>query len=386
MKACWDGSLVSDYAAAAPESTGKPLLTGRGPSTRMDGAGSTTTRENPPLKPNTSATVAPEASRVVPVCPECRGRLDLTPAAAACRRCGLSFPRSGETINFFGRAADAHQESQKAIYDGEREAGIHLFYADEEDYGRIVEGMFANLRRAGLPFFTMKDAMNRVMFGRAGFAPGMEVLDIGSGGGFLLNTLARLHGVRGTGVDISELAVARASRRNPHGLRFHLADASKLPFAGASFDRVVSFDVLEHILDQRRAVAEAARVLKPGGRLLFYAVSGLDDHSWHYTQRALTGGRVGSDDGAGHKRELYLDPDAVTGWLHGLGLAGVRVVPFHAFFTLMLDERLLRIVHGLSERPWLFRGAFNLARAADLPWTEAGLGNGFYFLAEKGGA
>ena len=44
-----------------------------------------------------------------------------------------------------------------------------------------------------------------------------------------------------------------------------LGDATAMPFPGASFDRVIAAEVLEHILDDQRAINEIARVLKPGG-------------------------------------------------------------------------------------------------------------------------
>jgi SAM-dependent methyltransferase len=72
--------------------------------------------------------------------------------------------------------------------------------------------------------------------------------------------------------------------------------ALQLPFADASFDLVGAFDVLEHCEPEQKAVAELARVLRPGGRLLMsvpayqWAWSDFDDQNGHY--RRYTRGRA----------------------------------------------------------------------------------------------
>jgi SAM-dependent methyltransferase len=66
------------------------------------------------------------------------------------------------------------------------------------------------------------------------------------------------------------------------------ASAEALPFRSASFDIVTAFDVIEHCRDDQRAVAEAMRVLRPGGRLLVsvpayrWAWTDLDVHGGHH--------------------------------------------------------------------------------------------------------
>lgn len=72
-----------------------------------------------------------------------------------------------------------------------------------------------------------------------------------------------------------------------------------------------------------------------------------------------------------------------AGWLWDVGFHRVRVTPFNAFFTLMIDERLQHTWQFLPHiRRW-FRALFALARAADGAWTGAGLGNGFYLSGTK---
>jgi ubiquinone/menaquinone biosynthesis C-methylase UbiE len=90
-----------------------------------------------------------------------------------------------------------------------------------------------------------------------------DVLDLGCGAGVL--SLLKRKGVRLTGVDISEQC-ARLAERNGYDAAF-VGQLTALPFADASFDYVVSLDVLGHVaFEEKDAVlAEVARVLRPGG-------------------------------------------------------------------------------------------------------------------------
>ena len=92
---------------------------------------------------------------------------------------------------------------------------------------------------------------------------GSEVLELGCGAGML--ALLKRKGVTLTGVDLSD-ECALAARRNGYDATFS-SQLSHLPFAAASFDYVVSLDVLGHIeADEKDAVlAEVKRVLRPGG-------------------------------------------------------------------------------------------------------------------------
>jgi SAM-dependent methyltransferase len=108
---------------------------------------------------------------------------------------------------------------------------------------------------------------------------GLHWLDLGCGTGVLAETVLRMTGP-GTvsGVDRSTEFVAYACARlaDPR-TRFGVADATALPFPDASFDAVVSGLVLNFVPDPRRALAEAARVTRPGGLVAGYV--------WDYAGR-----------------------------------------------------------------------------------------------------
>ncbi|HEY6223579.1 MAG TPA: methyltransferase domain-containing protein [Gemmatimonadales bacterium] len=96
---------------------------------------------------------------------------------------------------------------------------------------------------------------------------GMLLLDVASGPGVVTRAAAR-RGARAVGLDFSAAMVEVARATNP-GVEFREGDAQALPFATATFDRVVmNFGVL-HLSDPDRAFVEARRVLRPGGRYGF---------------------------------------------------------------------------------------------------------------------
>jgi SAM-dependent methyltransferase len=94
--------------------------------------------------------------------------------------------------------------------------------------------------------------------------PGPEVLDAGAGQGSLSAKLAEL-GFEVTSSDASPAAVA-VLRERVRGPVFE-ANVTSLPLADETFDGAVLGEVLEHVEDDRSALAEIARVLRPGGVL-----------------------------------------------------------------------------------------------------------------------
>jgi len=98
-----------------------------------------------------------------------------------------------------------------------------------------------------------------------GFNGGEKILELGSGLGLLGKAVKEEVGgeVKYFGID---LAYNSGKTSLEKGLFSSQASAGKLPFPDNSFDAVVTTDVLEHIPDDRQAVRELHRVLKPGGK------------------------------------------------------------------------------------------------------------------------
>lgn len=98
----------------------------------------------------------------------------------------------------------------------------------------------------------VNDFINRNLVGK-------KILELGCGSGDRTQLFYDVSTV--IGVDIK----SRVSLERKHKFVFSLADATKLPFGDECFDAVVSFDVVEHILDDRQFFSEAFRVCKRGG-------------------------------------------------------------------------------------------------------------------------
>ena len=96
---------------------------------------------------------------------------------------------------------------------------------------------------------------------------GAAVLDVGCGHGAAVAHLTDAHGLRATGLDVSEESVLEAAEARP-GLDFVHGRAEALPFADASFDAVLCECVLSTLPVPGLAVAEMSRVLRPGGAAL----------------------------------------------------------------------------------------------------------------------
>jgi SAM-dependent methyltransferase len=119
--------------------------------------------------------------------------------------------------------------------------------------------------------FGNAEANLRFLDATGALTPGAEVLEIGTGTGGMLNALLQ-RGVRARGVEINPSLIAE-SRKWFGELPVQPVTGVALPFADASFDVVLSFDVFEHIRDSDAHLREVSRVLKAGGRYLIQTPS-----------------------------------------------------------------------------------------------------------------
>ena len=142
-------------------------------------------------------------------------------------------------------------------------------------------------------------------------------LDLGTGTGRILELVAP-RASRAVGIDLNgemlTLARARIERASLNHVQVRRGDLFELPYADDSFELITVHQVLHYLEDPSAAVAEAARVLKPGGRLV---IADFAPHALEFLRDAHQ-----------HRRLGFADKE-VAQWFKtaGLSLAGTRALP-----------------------------------------------------------
>jgi 2-polyprenyl-6-hydroxyphenyl methylase / 3-demethylubiquinone-9 3-methyltransferase len=187
--------------------------------------------------------------------------------------------------------------------------------------------------------------MRRVLVEELGVDPrGKTALDVGSGGGLLAEEFAGL-GCWVTGIDPSAESVEAArAHAEQEGLeiRYTVGAGEELPFADESFDIAYCCDVLEHVNDLDRVLAETSRVLKPGGVYMYDTVNRTRRsrlvviklmQEWRAT--ALMEPNL-------HDWDMFIKPGELTAAMEGAGLDARDVVglgPARNPIGLLVDMR-----------------------------------------------
>ena len=98
-----------------------------------------------------------------------------------------------------------------------------------------------------------------------------DVLELGCGTGAVAADLAATYemNVYGTDYDSAQIEIARKLQPESEHLHYRVEDATRLSFQDTRFDLVISQNVFHHLADWKTAVQEVARVLRPGGYLMW---------------------------------------------------------------------------------------------------------------------
>jgi 2-polyprenyl-6-hydroxyphenyl methylase/3-demethylubiquinone-9 3-methyltransferase len=203
------------------------------------------------------------------------------------------------------------------------------------------DGHAIALLRAETP---VRLAYVRGALARAGVRGGDRVLDVGCGGGLLANPLAAA-GFRVKGVDRSAPSLNAARARVPAGAdaTYAVGDALALAEPADHYDAVLMMDLLEHLDEPARALAEAARALRPGGVLIFHTFNRTPE-AWLLAVKGI--GFVTREGPSNvHALSMFITPGELLAagrrcGLKRLDLTGIRPRLDGAFLSSLLNRRV----------------------------------------------
>lgn len=224
-----------------------------------------------------------------------------------------------------------------------------------------------------------------------------KVLEIGCGQGLFLARIVEQYGLYGVGIDISSKSIDFArSHYSAKNISYKVGSGTKIPFKDGSFDYVISFDVFEHIEEQKKNISEMMRVLAPRGKLLIYTLN----KDYRFTLDWIWQ-KLGIDifSRAAHDPKLFVSPEWLKREINKKGGRVVSLNLFDAFFNLALDE-LIMIFVLFSSRAGLFKNKalgniflifsnlisglfFSVFSFLDSPWLSKGYSLSFAVIAEK---
>jgi SAM-dependent methyltransferase len=174
--------------------------------------------------------------------------------------------------------------------------------------------------------------LDPAMLGRIEQRGFRSALDVGCGEGRFCRLLRR-RGIDAIGIDPTLALLEEARRRDGHG-RYQLGTAEQLQFEDNSFDLVVSYLTLIDIPDFRIAIAEMARVVKPGGSLLIANLTG-------FTSACAADGWIWDEHGHAmhYPVDRYLDEFAQWVAWKGINIRNWHR-PLGAYMTALLERGL----------------------------------------------
>ncbi len=170
--------------------------------------------------------------------------------------------------------------SDKPINVANEKSASHIVDYYGANYNHLITPVYQEIRRETFDediqqtgWLTAKELQQFITW--LDLKPEAFILDVGSGAGGPTIRVAQMTGCRALGIDIHERAVTAAkAMADKCGLservQFEQIDASQqLPYPAAAFDVVMCIDAINHLPNREIMLADWARVLKPGGKILF---------------------------------------------------------------------------------------------------------------------
>ena len=181
--------------------------------------------------------------------------------------------------------------------------------------------------------------------------PGMTILDVASGLGYVAAE-AKRRGANVTGVDFSPDMINEARRHYPD-LKIEQGDAENLKYADASFDAVTCAFGMLHFPRPGKALAEAHRVLKPGGRFAFTVWVAPPKNTFFGTigETVIKYSDMSAAPPKGPSSYMLSDPMVSTALMDAGRFTGVEITEVACDFELLAPADMLEFMKKCAVRP-----------------------------------
>ncbi len=203
------------------------------------------------------------------------------------------------------------------------------------------------------------------------------ILEVGSSSGVHSSYLAKKR-AKVFGFDLKKKLVYYSKKvvhRSKNGLTpsFLVANAEDIPFKDGTFDKVISVDVLEHVENDRKALEEIGRVLKPHGYIVIHVPL---DVRFHISPLKLSRARAKKEEiGLDHVRDGYIRED-LEDIFRSSGFVIDKIMVTSRFFTAIAWEIDNSVNHRMRYFPFLYA-------LTKLDRFTPPIGNGFVIKAHK---